>query len=210
MSSLNIRGSCVDKTDRLPTHCWLQLPQQPTHQHSLSSASRVGRFSVGRDTSTPSQVLSFAPVLPQTQNSSLLQLQPPFMSQRKHIGAGTPASTSLVLKKWREGTPSSVASSSLSRKKRSGGTPLSVVSTSLSRKKRKRGPPSSAEEDDEDYSIKKDDKDVFCACYQSGSQQYHGGEGWWENGLNHCQSSQCVYGESLSPWRGASILVTTE
>jgi hypothetical protein len=64
-----------------------------------------------------------------------------------------------LLKKRRGDTPSSVASTSLSGKKRSGGTPLSVASTSLSGKKRRGGTPSSAEEDDEDHSIKKDDKD---------------------------------------------------
>jgi hypothetical protein len=66
----------------------------------------------------------------------------------------------LFLKKRSGGTPSSVASTSLSEKKRSGGTPLSVASTSLSGKKRRGGTPSSAEDDDEDHSIKKDDQDV--------------------------------------------------
>ncbi len=70
------------------------------------------------------------------------------------------ASTSLSGKKRRGGTLSSAASTSLSKKKRRGSTPLSVASSSVFEKKRRGGTPSSAEDDDEDYSIRKDDKDV--------------------------------------------------
>ena len=90
----------------------------------------------------PSRVLSFVSVPPQTQNSASFLPQPPFMSQRKCSVAKTSASTSSSIKK------------------RKGGTHSSVASTSLSGKKRREGTLSSAEDDDEDHSIGKDDKDI--------------------------------------------------